>query len=229
MAKKTKEESWNDSEAKAYLVAAINYGEVTESMSAEQVYDMHGGIYHKYNFKKFKTNLENLRKKGETWKKSHAKAHLVTAIISGEVTESMSAEQVYNMHGGIYHKYKFKNFKTNLKNLRVKIGEEYQRVQDDYMAYSHDAALIKTLRASEPPHPVAWHRSDAKYLLIQDINQGRHKVMKPQELYWARPEYHENFDLKTFRNHIYQEVDGRAKRTWRYQKKQKRAKAPVSS
>jgi len=46
--------------------------------------------------------------------------------------------------------------------------------------------------------------------------------MKCQALHGMREEY-QAFPLKTFRNHIYQEVDSRAKRAHRYAKKKKRA------
>jgi hypothetical protein len=53
--------------------------------------------------------------------------------------------------------------------------------------------------------PLQWHRSDAKWVLIQDINMGKHEQMKPAELRMMKPEY-QQFDSKMFCNHIYQEV-----------------------
>ena len=65
-------------------------------------------------------------------------------------------------------------------------------------------------------------------MLIQDINMGKHELMKPAELRLTRAEYQE-FDLKTFRNHIYQEVDKRMKRQFQFELKQKRARNTAPS
>jgi hypothetical protein len=81
---------------------------------------------------------------------------------------------------------------------------------------------LTTLQAGKNPNDIPWHKSEAKNLLKKDINDGRHKEMKPEVLHGTREEY-QAFPLKTFRNHIYQEVDSRAKRAHRYAKKKKRA------
>jgi hypothetical protein len=81
---------------------------------------------------------------------------------------------------------------------------------------------LTTLQAGKNPNDIPWHKSEAKNLLKKDINDGRHKEMKPEVLHGTREEY-QAFPLKTFWNHIYQEVDSRAKRAHRYAKKKKRA------
>ena len=88
--------------------------------------------------------------------------------------------------------------------------------------YGHDRSLLTTLQAGKNPNDIPWHKSEAKNLLKKDINDGRHKEMKPEVLHGTREEY-QAFPLKTFWNHIYQEVDSRAKRAHRYAKKKKRA------
>ena len=93
-------------------------------------------------------------------------------------------------------------------------------MQSDCVAYGHDMALLMELRAGEPPIRT-WHHSDAKYMLQQDINNGKHQEMKPELLYHTRKEY-QDFDLKVFRDHIYQEVSRREKRAHRFAKKKKR-------
>ena len=157
--------------------------------------------------------------KRNKWRYSKAKEILRAAIISGEVTSNMNAKDVYEMNEE-YKKWPYKNFPSNLKSLRDTVESLYSRMQSDCVAYGHDLTLLKKLRAGNPPI-ATWHRSDAKYILKQDINNGKHKEMKPMELYNMRKEY-QAFDLKTFRNHIYQEVDSRAKRDHRFAKKKKR-------
>ena len=165
-------------------------------------------------------------RKKQKWISSKAKRLLRDDIISGAVTADMPAKDVYNMRPE-YQEWPEKNFPTNLKNLLTKIGEDYEKARVDQMAYDHDLAHLRTLRAGQT-QTLQWHRSDAKWMLIQDINMGKHELMKPAELRLTRAEYQE-FDLKTFRNHIYQEVDKRMKRQFRFELKQKRARNTAPS
>ena len=79
-------------------------------------------------------------KKRGKWKHSKAKEILRDAIISGAVTSDMDAKDVYNSNAE-YQKWEYKNFPTNLNNLRTKIGKLYERVQSDCVAYGHDMEL----------------------------------------------------------------------------------------
>jgi hypothetical protein len=53
-----------------------------------------------------------------------------------------------------------------------------------------------------------WAGSAAERLLKNDITDGQHLLMKPQTLYQSRLEY-QQFNLTTFRGHIYQEIKRR--------------------
>jgi hypothetical protein len=160
-------------------------------------------------------------KEEKNWKDSEAKRLLREDIIAGVIQASMAAKDVYDMRPE-YKKWAFKNFQTNLKNLRKAIADSYARMLADCEAYGHDRALLMTLGAGTNPQDVPWHKSEAKKLLKKDIDNGKHKQMKPEALHGTREEY-QAFSLKTFRNHIYQEVDSRAKRAHRFAKKKKRA------
>ena len=75
--------------------------------------------------------------------------------------------------------------------------------------------------------PECWDGSDAQRLLRRDIRKGRHLKMKPEYLHMTRTAY-KDFDLATFRDHIYQEL--RAERESNYwivrrKKKEMRDKA----
>ena len=139
----------------------------------------------------------------------------------------MDAADVYKMRPE-YKKFPFEWFKPNLKNLRKKIESERTRAETDAAAYRHDRQLLLTLRANCPP-VIEWHKSQAKYLLRQDIEDGKNKVMAPSELYSTRAEYQE-FTLKVFRNHIYQEIKRIEKRKdgSRFTKRKYRASAPTA-
>lgn len=158
------------------------------------------------------------RKKKPSWRKSDAKRLLRDDIISGAVPSGMKPKDVYEMRPE-YKEWPYKNFPTNLSNLREKISTEYEKALINLATYGHDMARLRTLRAGQP-QVVLWHQSNAKWMLIQDINMGKHKQILPSELRMTRAEY-QMFDLKTFRNHIYQEVDKRMKRQFRFEQKHK--------
>jgi hypothetical protein len=66
-----------------------------------------------------------------------------------------------------------------------------------------------------------WHKSEANELLKKDIDADKHLLMKPALLHRTRKEY-EEFTLEVFRKRIYQEVDSRSKRAYRFEKKNKK-------
>jgi hypothetical protein len=56
-----------------------------------------------------------------------------------------------------------------------------------------------------------WEGSMAQQLLRLDMDDGKHQIMKPENLYNSRFEYLEQCSLGTFREHIYQEMRRRRK------------------
>ena len=52
---------WRKSDEKKKLKEDIEKGRVTDLMPAKQVYNMHEGMYHKYDFDKFAVNFRNLK------------------------------------------------------------------------------------------------------------------------------------------------------------------------
>ena len=157
--------------------------------------------------------------KAKNWINSEAKQLLRSDIITGRVIGTMPPDEVYAMREE-YKDYPFDRFKNNLKRLREAIQKGYKRVQDDCIAYSHDMTILQQRRMQVEPR-LTWHRSEARKLLEEDINDGLHLTMKPRELYMNREEYQE-FELKVFCNHIYQEIDSRAKKKIRFERKQKK-------
>ena len=97
-----------------------------------------------------------------------------------------------------YADYKYENFRTNLRSLRLSVKNGLSRAEADEEAYLHDKALYgKTADG-------AWHRSVAYTLLKDDIKTGKIVGRKPKEVYESRNEY-KTFPLKKFRNQIYHE------------------------
>jgi hypothetical protein len=98
-------------------------------------------------------------------------------------------------------------------------------MQVDCAAYGHDLAILKASATADRTN-LPWHKSEAKKLLKQDIDDGKNRDMKPSELRGTRKEY-EEFTLEVFRKHIHQDVDGRSKRAYRFAKKKKKKGSAV--
>ena len=162
--------------------------------------------------------------KKSKWINSKAKELLRNDIISGKVTNKCNPETVHKSNEE-YTKWPFPNFKTNLKNLLEAVALDYRRMAEDWEAYGHDIDLL--LQLQEDDEPLSWHQSEAHAFLSKDIDAGKHKAMHPSVLWESRIEYME-FPLKTFRDHIYQELKKRAdlKTKARFQKKGSRMPPP---
>lgn len=165
----------------------------------------------------------------EAWAKSKAKILLRDDILIGAVTDRMSANEIFHSRPE-FMEYDYEKFYTNLRNLRESLEKDQKRMQRDCEFYGHDRALLVSLRATNPPRrdpEKSWHKSKARKSLKKDIDNGKHFQMKPSELYMQpdRPEYRE-FEPEEFRKHIHQEVDERAARLVRMQKKGYRPRPP---
>ena len=131
------------------------------------------------------------------WAQSQAKYLLRNDIISGIVTKEMSAKSIYMMRP-CYSKFKYKNFRTNLRSLRKLVERDFVRAEVDEQAYLHDKALFGITADG------AWHRSDACKLLKDDILKGKLEGKKPKEVYESRAEYQE-YSLQKLRSQVYHE------------------------
>jgi hypothetical protein len=164
-------------------------------------------------------------KKKESWPNSESKALLRSGILSGLITPTMLPKQVYNMNPEVHKAWKYTNWCANLRSLQKAVGRDRGRMLDDVKSFAKDLAIVRQAQLSNPPKK-PWHLSDACRLLKDDVSEGRDKTVKPMELYYSRPEYHEHFSLEVFRKHIYQERDSRPKRAFRFEKKKKRWNYP---
>ena len=159
----------------------------------------------------------------EKWEKSRAKQLLSQDIITGKIPNTMTARQVYEMRKSEYEKWPFKKFSSNFYNLRKSVAKLYQRMQVDVEAYGHGLAIRKAQLSNEPPKTTPWHKSNAKNLLKQDVLAGKHSGLKPKELQQTRDEY-KAFDLKVFRDQIYQITKKDEKQASRIARKKTRSK-----
>jgi len=166
--------------------------------------------------------------KPEPWAKSEAKRMLKDDIVTGVVKPFMKPREIF-LSRPEFMEYESTNFTTNLRTLRDGINKDQKRMQKDCEYYGHDRALLVDLRQTKPPakDPAkSWHKSVARTLLKADITAGKHTQMKPSALYMSRREY-QMYDPTVFRKHIHQEVDERASRLSRMQKKGFRPRGPA--
>lgn len=156
----------------------------------------------------------------DPWQYSSAKKLLEKDIIDGiigTVETGMLPCQVYLMRPE-YADYEYDRFVSNLYSLRVKYEKLLYLAQIDGEALAHDLAL--GLRTNSKPYP-HWQGSEAERLLQEDINNGKHLGMKPQELRNTHAEY-KVYPLKVFRDHIQQELRARKERPyWMARRKEK--------
>ena len=157
--------------------------------------------------------------KGEKWADSKSKALLRSELLSGIITPDMEPQAAFDLHPEEHSKWNYNNWTSNLQTLWAAINRDRGRMQQDAVSYGHDLAIVKSMR--KPTDRIPWHRSPAFWLLKQDVDEGKHKDMKPKELYMTRPEYHTAFTLEEFRKHIYQEVNSRPKQKIRFECKKK--------
>jgi hypothetical protein len=241
-----KEETWRNSKGKKLLLAEIQAGTVKEGDDPDAVHKTNAE-YEKWPLKNFRTNMKNLikttmeassaeagtktnkqkNKKKKKWATSEAKRLLRDSIIAGIVKRGDKAVEVHKSNPE-YQKWDIANFKTNMKNLIEAIALDYKRMAEDCRGYGHDLEVLTEYRRNNPTiqeHITPWHKSIAKKLLEDDMNNNKHLEMQPIELYETRLEYRE-FPLKLFRNHIYQETKKRANKNSRFAKKKKRLPAP---
>lgn len=150
------------------------------------------------------------KNKPPPWRSSKAKAILRSEIIAGNVTENMDPVSAYIMRDE-YQVYPFDNFKTNLKNLLVKVKNDKKAAANDAATLAHD----RTFYPIQPDHISGnhgayprWQGSEAERALKEAMDEGLHLEMKPeilqQHLQLEEPEVG-LFPLKVFRDHIHQE------------------------
>lgn len=135
------------------------------------------------------------------WKKSEEKQILKKYILDGVVSDDMSPDEVYKMHEG-FRKFNIVNFKQNLLNLRRTIARKKQQVIVGNVAFERFKNSAESSKGTNHVKQVPWNSSEAKKLLVSDIDADRHIHKTPKEIWQSRPQYQE-FTLDKFRNYYY--------------------------
>jgi hypothetical protein len=144
------------------------------------------------------------------WRHSEAKKLLSQLIARGDIPRdgSMKPKIVWNAFCLPRHEFlffKYPNFPSRLRSLLKTYNGKVDRAGTDVDALAHDRILFPKATHNHRGEP-RWEGSEAERLLKLDVDDQKHKTVKPIELYKSRPEYYEHYPLEIFRNHIYQEV-----------------------
>lgn len=137
------------------------------------------------------------------WGKSKAKELLFQDIVAGRADGT--ARAIY----GSRPEYaaaqpNFNTFAGNVYRLRKWIAKHQVRADEDAAALAQDVSENPRVLMDPRGYP-RWDQSEAFGLLKQDIADGKHDEMAPQQLQQTRDEY-KDFPLEVFRNHIHQEL-----------------------
>lgn len=235
MAANGPKEKWIKSKAKALLRTGILAKTITAETNLKDLHQSHPE-YSKWPWAQFSRNTKSLIKSLNDptkrnkckWAGSEGRRMLKEDILAGTVNDTSDPLVVYESRIE-FKVHKFNNFKSNMANLLEAIYSDYERLELDAEVYGHDMAFIAATRPHNLPRP--WHRSPCRLFLEKDIDDQKHlqvdddgKKVTPKFLYESRPEYKE-FSLKIFRGHLYQELDKRAKKEYRFEKKKTRMRA----
>lgn len=172
---------------------------------------------HDPSYKKFYSRLSSLKKqvmrppkppKRIKWAKSEARQLLETDLRTGTTPMDMDPEDVF-LSRPEFAEYNpdFDLFKNRLSSLIEQCQEKDDRAALDSDAFEHDRAIYPFPLLNFCGEP-QWPGSSAEEWLSSDIDDGRHLEMAPKDLYESRGAYQE-FQLKTFRGHIYQMIKSR--------------------
>ncbi len=164
----------------------------------------------------------SVRPKPPDWRYSEAKKQLRVLLENDDdrFWHSMEPEELYQM-SELFQQYEEEKFFEYLENLKAAVAKEKKAIVFDEKALAHDRKIYKP-RDTNANGTKRWDRSAAKQLLHQDVKEKRHVNKTPMQLWNSRDEY-KDFDLATFRGHVYQEEYAQKGRSyWQWLKEEKR-------
>lgn len=140
------------------------------------------------------------------WADSKARKLLVQDVLDGVVPLEPDNEMPLNViftSRPEFAEYGYTNFSSRLATIRHQTKRDNGRAADDLAAFEAFQAL--NIAHTHSPHGYPeWESSKAQKRLQKDIDDGLDKMLTPLELWCFREEY-DDYPLKVFRDHIYQE------------------------
>jgi hypothetical protein len=115
----------------------------------------------------------------------------------------MGPQEVY-LQRTEFTEFAYNNFRSNLRYLRKDIISTRAQDVSDSTALANDRRIHPKKALNHRGEP-RWEGSEAERLLRLDMDEEKHRTLKPRELYMTRQQYHDNYPLKVFRGHIDQE------------------------
>jgi hypothetical protein len=152
----------------------------------------------------------------EPWHYSQAKQMLTKDILDGIIT-SESDEHLVFLSRAEYQIYNEAKFTRNLKSLLTSLNAKQTNAAFDATAVAHDINLFPRPMLSSNGYPF-WDTSEAKQLLLCDINNNVDLTMTKEAFHQSREAY-KLFPFKVFNKHINQERSQRLQRSyWQFKK-----------
>jgi len=155
------------------------------------------------------------KKDTNKWRHSEAKKLLYADIIAGIIPvdeKEMDAAAVYQHYStdpnfllSDFHDKKL--FPGRLKRLREKIQGKDSRMERDAKALAGDRMMFPK-PTTDFRGTTRWADSEAKKLLLKDIDNNLHLTLTKKKLWKSKPECQE-IDLDIFRGRVYQEIKAR--------------------
>jgi hypothetical protein len=144
---------------------------------------------------------------GIKWQDSIGKKYLINDLRSGLVPiTGGDVKAIYAMRTefGGNDPNQLRLFPSRLKSARKQVQDRLHRAASGAASLQHDRQIYPK-HTFNHLNKLRWQGSTAENLLKIDIQRGKHKEMKPIELYQSQEEY-QKFPLDVFRGHIHQEV-----------------------
>lgn len=146
------------------------------------------------------------------WRYCNAKAIIIEDLVKGIIPlsdEECTAKEAWDgwfshLAEFIEEKVVYSQFEPRFKDHRKQITSKKLRSMHEMDAFRHHRSLHPQQTRDHQGRPI-FDVHPAKPLLQEDVHMKRHLEMSPMVLKATRREYGD-FDLKTFRQHIYQEV-----------------------
>jgi hypothetical protein len=209
---------WAKSDAKKLLLDDLISGRIPLDMEPAEAFMMRPEFAeYDADYPRFRSRFASLKKqslkgppkiKRISWAKSKARRLLWRDLRKGFTPMDMEPADVF-LTRPEFAEYddNFDRFKNRLTSLKKQCVAFEDRAAIDGAAFAHDRALYPFPLLNFRGEP-QWPGSGAEMWLNRDITDGLHDQMLPRVLRQTRVEYQE-FQLKTFREHIYQEVKKR--------------------
>ena len=148
-------------------------------------------------------SLSNTTDNKPEWKNSKARDLLYKLRLRRfEGVGAMSSENIYKYHP-VFAQYDLGDFKKRDKEMIKLTSKHRERLESDI-------ELFRLHRLKHPQMTISsrgkriWNNHPAKLKLIADTSSGKAASMKPKQL-WETLEEYQDFSLKDFRKHVYQE------------------------